>query len=106
MKVNDPNLTCMKPENVGAGLDRTQQTQHAEQIARQRVGGDGKPSGDSPDQVSLSALGSQLRALSVDSPERVAHIDKLTSDIQARNYFVDAYQLSYAMVEDALRPAV
>ena len=103
MRVNDPNLAGMTPDTVGgAGLERAQQT---EAINRRTNGGAGGAAG-SPDSVSLSGLSSQLRAMSADSPERVQRLDKLSEDVAANRYQVDAHKVSDRLIEDAVRPKI
>ena len=102
MKVNDPNTTGVSQEGIGgAGLQRAQQ---AERTGRQQVAGRSGGGGLSPDSVALSGLGSHIRTLSADSPERAAQLDKLGNDVQAGRYRVDAQQLSQHLIEDALKP--
>ncbi len=103
MKVHDPNLTNVASENLrGTGVDRAQQ---AEQIARR--GGKVAPgAGETPDSVAISGLSAGLRAVNVDSPQRVARIEKLGDDVAAGKYQVDAGAVSRSIIENALRPRV
>jgi anti-sigma28 factor (negative regulator of flagellin synthesis) len=102
MKVNDPNLTAMTPDTVGgAGLDRAQQ---AEQTQRRSTVRSGSAAGQTPDSVSLSSLGSQIRALNVESPERLQKLDRLSEDVATNKYQVDVQALSNHLVENAIRP--
>ena len=104
MKVNDPNISALTSDTVGgAGLDRARQ---AEQIQRRSTGGAGPAAGESPDSVSLSGLSSQIRALNIDSPERIQQLEKLSADVGTNKYQVDAHELSDRLVEDAIRPKV
>lgn len=101
MKVNDPNLTgAAAGQTGGTGLEKTHLTD------AQRRGGIGRdPSlAEVPDRVSLSAMSEQVKALSVDSPERIAKLEKLGSDVATGRYQVDAQALSQRLVEDALKP--
>ena len=101
MKVNDPNLANVNSDALrGTGLDRAQQT---ESISRRGTGG-AASADESTDQVSLSGFSEQLRAAHVDSPERVAHIEKLSNDVATGNYQADAAAVSHSIVESALRP--
>ena len=101
MKVNDPNLTGASAGQVGGtGLEKTQQ---ADVNRRGGIGRD--PSlGDTPDKVSLSGMSAQVKALGVDSPERIAKLEKLSSDVATGRYQVDAQALSQRLVEDAMKP--
>ncbi len=101
MKVNDPNLAGAAAGQVGgSGLEKTQQAEV------NRRGGTGRdPSlSETPDKVSLSDLSARVKALGVDSPERVAKMEKLSSDVSAGRYEVNAQELSQRLVEDALKP--
>jgi anti-sigma28 factor (negative regulator of flagellin synthesis) len=103
MKVNDPNLAGMTPDSIGgAGLNRAQPT---DMKNRQGGAGAGTGIGDSPDSVSLSGLGSQLRAMTVDSPERLQRLEKLSADVETNRYQVDAHKVGDRLIEDAIRPA-
>ena len=102
MKVNDPNLTGITPDKAGgAELNPSRQT---DAVGRGGASERNPALGNSPDSVSLSELGGRLRALNVDSPERVAHLEKLSSDVAAKRYQVDAGEVSHRLVEGALRP--
>jgi anti-sigma28 factor (negative regulator of flagellin synthesis) len=101
MKVNDPNLTGVTPGQIGgAGLDQAQRT---EVVGRRRPGGPGAAAGDSPDTVSLSGLSSEVRALNVDSPERLARLEKLSAEVAAGRYQADAQGVSKRLVDEALK---
>ncbi|MCP5109211.1 MAG: hypothetical protein GY953_00085 [bacterium] len=71
-----------------------------------RRGGTGRdPSlGDAPDQVSLSGMSAQVKALGVDSPERIAKLEKLSADVAAGRYQVDPQAVSERLVDDAMKP--
>ena len=102
MKVNDPNLTgAAASQTGGTGLEKTQLT---DAHRRGRTGRD--PSlAEAPDRVSLSAMSEHVKALAVDSPNRIAKLEKLSSDVATGRYQVDAQALSQRLVEDALKPA-
>jgi flagellar biosynthesis anti-sigma factor FlgM len=54
------------------------------------------------DEISLSRLGQQLRALASDSPEREQKIAALAAAYASGSYRVDAAEVSHRLVEDAL----
>ena len=58
------------------------------------------PAGE--DQGHLSDLAGCLRSLSPDTPERVANLKKLSAEVEAGRYTVDAQSLSRKIVDDAL----
>ena len=102
MRVNDPNTTGVSQNGIGgAGLQRAQE---ADRTGQHKVGGGGKGDCLSSDSIALSSLGHQLRTLSVDSPQRVERLEKLSAEVQAGRYQVNAQQLSQQLVEDALKP--
>lgn len=94
----------MTPDSVGgAGLNRSQQT---DAIQRRTGAGAGTGIGESPDSVSLSGLSSQLRAMNVESPERLERLEKLSADVETNKYQVNAHQVGDRLIEDAIRPKV
>ena len=58
------------------------------------------PAGE--DQLRLSNLAGCLRSLSSDTPERAAYLEKLSAEIEAGRYTVDAQALSRKIIDDAL----
>jgi anti-sigma28 factor (negative regulator of flagellin synthesis) len=50
----------------------------------------------------LSELAGCLRSLSPDTPERAAYLEKLSAEIEAGRYTVDARALSRKIIDDAL----
>jgi flagellar biosynthesis anti-sigma factor FlgM len=60
--------------------------------------------GDSRDEVSLSDLGTKLRELDAESPERAARLEQLAAEVAAGRYRVDAMKVSERIIEDVLRP--
>lgn len=104
MKVNDPNLSGTQSNAIGnPGLEKSHQAEASRNPGRT---GKGRVAGGSPDQVSLSHLSSQLQMLNVDSPERLQRLDKLSLDVAAKRYQVDAREVSHRLVEEALKPAL
>lgn len=100
MKVNDPNITGSPPDQVGLGsVERTRETGGVGR--RGRVNTD---TGDSPDSVALSDLGSRLRLLGTDAPERVVRLEKLAEAVESRRYSADAGAVSQKLVDEALKP--
>lgn len=86
---------------IGAsGLDRTQSTEAVDQQAStgaaRRLGRGGT------DQVSLSRLAEQLKALDSQSPERQARLDQLAAAYQAGEYNPDPEAVGDAVIDDAL----
>lgn len=58
------------------------------------------PAGEN--QIHLSNLAGCLRSLSSDTPERAAYLEKLSAEIEAGRYTVDAGALSRKIIDDAL----
>lgn len=96
MKVNDPNLPGMQSTGVG----RAQQTEIA--AGRGKNVSSGNAAGGD-DEVQLSRLSSQLRALSSESPERAAYLERLAEDVASRRYRPDALEVSRSIINDALQ---
>jgi len=70
---------------------------------RGRTPAAGTPAGpDGEDQGHLSDLAGCLRSLSTDTPERAAYLEKLSAEIEAGSYTVDARALSRKIIGDAL----
>ena len=103
MKIGDSSPNSLPPGTIGGpGLDRSQQAEQPH-----RSGGSGGTEaafGRSPDQVALSDLGGRLRELSLDSPERTSRMEKLSTDVQAGRYQVDAKELSRRLISEAMNP--
>jgi len=93
----------MTPNSVNGGaLDRTHQSGG---VARGKGGGANRVGGDSTDSVSLSGLSAQLRALKLESPQRLERMEKLSLEVENRAYNVDPRALSHVLVESAIRPS-
>ncbi len=102
MKVHDPNLAGSPVNSAGStGPGKAQQSGRLAPGSRSVTD---PLAADSPDQVSLSALSGRLRALSVDSPERLARLDRLAEKVRGGRYEVDAHEVSRRLVDDALKP--
>ena len=103
MKIGDTSPNPLPPGTIGApGVDKFQQAEQPH-----RSGGSGGTEatfGKSSDQVALSDLGGRLRGLSLDSPERTSRIEKLSVDVQAGRYQVDAKELSRRLISEAMNP--
>ena len=98
MKVNDPKLANLLPSQVG-------EAQGAEAVGeKQKKAAIGGTAGSS-DQVTLSSLGANIRALDTESPERAAYLEKLSADVEAGRYQPDALAVSKKIVADATREA-
>ncbi|HYZ87292.1 MAG TPA: flagellar biosynthesis anti-sigma factor FlgM [Bryobacteraceae bacterium] len=94
MKIQDSNVSNLTSTGVGKSAE-------VEGGARgNRAGAAGAATSD---QVSLSDLSSAIRAAQSDSPERTAHLEKLSADFQTGRYKVDAQALSKAIVNDAIK---
>lgn len=93
MRINDQNLSGISSSQLG-------RTQENEAGARHgRSAGTGAAGGD---RVQLSDLAGSLRTLSSGTPERTAYLEKLSADVEARRYSVDAQALSKRLVGDSL----
>lgn len=58
--------------------------------------------GNSHDQINLSGLSQQLRALDTDSPERAERVRALAAAFAAGAYQVDPAQVASRLVDDAI----
>lgn len=103
MRVEDPNTNRLTPEAAGGqGIGKAQE---ATRPVRAAVAGASRAApGESPDRVALSELGSRIRELAVDAPERAARLEKLSVEVSAGRYQVDALELSRRLIEEALVP--
>ncbi len=95
MKINDANV-------AGLGSQGIAKTQDAEQAARVRQSKIGEQS-SSTDKVQLSNLSETLRASEGESPERAAHLERLSADVQAGRYHVDSAALSKSIIQDSIK---
>jgi len=95
MKINDANLTGLASTGTG-------KAQEAEQSARIRQSRIGDGASSSTDQVQLSNLSETLRASESESPERAAHLERLSADVQAGRYHVDSKELSKNIIQDSI----
>jgi hypothetical protein len=50
----------------------------------------------------LSNLAGSLSSLSPETPERTGHLEKLSAEVRAGRYSVDAHALSRKIVDDAI----
>ncbi len=96
MKINDANI-------AGLGSQGIAKTQEAEQGARVRQSRIGDGSSSSADKVQLSNLSETLRASDSESPERAAHLERLSADVQAGRYRVDSAELSKSIIQDSIK---
>jgi len=102
MKVNDPNLAGAGQGRVGgAGVERSSQLDALTRAGALRRGETG---GAPTDHVSLSALSAHLQELSAEPPGHGARLEKLSGEVAAGRYQVDAVELSRRLVEVSLRP--
>ena len=97
MRTNDRNLTGISSSRLG-------RTPEPEAVNRQ--GPAGAPSGPAgsagEDQLHLSDLAGRLRSLGSDTPERAAYLERLSAEVEAGRYTVDAQVLSRKIIDDAL----
>ena len=94
MRINDQNSSGISSSQLG----RTQETESGG-----RQGRPGQAGSAGGDHVRLSNLADSLRSLSSDAPERAAHLEKLSAEVKAGRYSVDATALSNKIVSDALQ---
>jgi flagellar biosynthesis anti-sigma factor FlgM len=57
----------------------------------------------STDEVQLSNLSEQIRAEDSSSPERMAHLQKLSAAIEAGTYRVDATAVSRKIIDESTK---
>ena len=98
----------MRTDNQNpTGISSLQPGRTPETEAVNRQGPAGAPSGPAgaagEDQVHLSDLAGRLRSLSSDTPERAAYLEKLSGEVEAGRYTVDALALSRKILDDALQ---
>jgi anti-sigma28 factor (negative regulator of flagellin synthesis) len=98
----------MRTDNQNpTGISSLQPGRTPESEAMNRHGPAGAPSGPAgaagEDQVNLSDLAGCLRSLSSGTPERAAYLEKLSGEVEAGRYTVDALALSRKIIDDALQ---
>ena len=94
MKVNDPNSPGVHSTQVG-------RSQQSEQVTGARSSQSAAISGGG-DEVQLSNLSRELRALEEGSPEREAHLEKLAEEYASGRYRPDTAAVSSAIIREAL----
>ena len=60
----------------------------------------------SSDRAQISELSRNLRQLTAESPERTAHLERVSNDVQTRRYQVDPHVVSERIIEDTLRASL
>ncbi len=95
MKVHDSSSNSV---TIG-----TQSSGRTEAAKGGRSGASRAPDASGQDRISLSDLGSVVRAVSGDTPERTQRISQLTALYKSGNYHPDAAAVSRSMVNDATR---
>jgi anti-sigma28 factor (negative regulator of flagellin synthesis) len=99
MKINDANVAGLGSQGIGKAPE-------AEQGARVRQGriGDGASSStdNSTDKVELSNLSEVLRTSESESPERAAHLERLSAEVTAGRYNVDSGEISKKLIQDSI----
>lgn len=58
---------------------------------------------DAIDKVSLSGLGRAIAAAQEDSPERIAHLQKLRAEFETGRYTVDSTALVQRVIDDSIK---
>ena len=97
MKINDANVAGLASPGVG-------KAQEAEQGARLRQGRREEGASSSTDHVQLSGLSEALRGTQSESPERAAHVERLSQEVQSGRYHVDSVEISKSIIEHASTP--
>jgi flagellar biosynthesis anti-sigma factor FlgM len=94
MKINDANVggTGAAPATNGVGGS-------AAAKAQLKVG----VGNTSTDEVQLSNLSEQIRAEDSSSPERAAHLQKLSAAIEAGTYRVDATAVGRKIIDESTK---
>jgi flagellar biosynthesis anti-sigma factor FlgM len=94
MKINDANVggTGAAPATNAVGGT-------AAAKAQPKVGA----GNTSADEVQLSNLSEQIRAEDSSSPERAAHLDKLSAAVDAGTYRVDAATISRKIIDESTK---
>ena len=93
MRINDPNTPGLSPSQIG-GTNAAEPAGQKQKKVDQSTG--------LRDEVSLSSLSARIRELDTESPERAAYLERLSADVQAGRYKVDALEISKKIVNDAL----
>lgn len=101
MKIQDSNLTGLGGAG-GAGRANGPNTADAVGHGRGKQGGSRTEKSEDGDSIQLSSLSQELRAEESDSPDRLARIDQLRSDVLSGRYQPDSLQVSKAIVKDAV----
>jgi flagellar biosynthesis anti-sigma factor FlgM len=94
MKINDANVG-----GTGAAPAANAVGGAAAAKAQPKVGAGNA----STDEVQLSNLSEQIRAEDSSSPERAAHLEKLSSAVDAGTYRVDATAISRKIIDDSTK---
>lgn len=96
MKINDSNSPGVSSPGIG-------KPPAVEESVKSRQSNLDTSSSSSPDQVQVSGLGQALRAADPNSPERAAHLEKLSADIESGRYKVDSTEIAKSIIKDALK---
>ena len=96
MKVNDPNLSSL----ASTGASRTTETARSGQPAKPADQAGGASGGD---EIHLSELVRNLRALAAGSPERQARVEQIARDYANGNYKVDAAATASGIIDDGIQ---
>lgn len=97
MKIHDPYLT-------GAGASQLNQTQQPATVTSAQTERDTKPAETAHDSVGISELSIRLLELArIESPERVARLERLAAEIRSGRYQVDPLAVSRRIVDAALQ---
>lgn len=97
MKIHDPYL-------AGASASQLNQTQQPANVTPAQAERQPKPAEAAHDTVGISELSTRLLELArIESPERIAHLQRLAADIRSGRYQVDPLVLSRRIVDAALQ---
>jgi anti-sigma28 factor (negative regulator of flagellin synthesis) len=92
MRVHDSSLNSVTIASANTGRAEAASSERSATQARSVSG---------EDQLSLSDLGSLVRALSADTPEHTARVSQLAAAYRSGNYRPDAKATAKALVNDA-----
>jgi flagellar biosynthesis anti-sigma factor FlgM len=97
VKINDSNQLAASQSSAA----QTRQTEYAAGTGRTRQTND-VSHGGSGDNVQLSSLSASIRAQNADSPERSAHVARVSAAVQGGTYTVDPVAISRGLINDSI----
>jgi flagellar biosynthesis anti-sigma factor FlgM len=99
MKIPDANLNGLS----NSGLGGASGAKALESVTQRGSGpGSGRRTDGSTDEVQLSGLSQQLRAADQESPERLAKLEQVRTDVQSGQYQADPQTIAQSVVKNAL----